>query len=154
MAVLIVCIPYREIWNERRAKDIVNCNGSFACEIKEKTKWDIISTYQDMSNIGNGVVNIWSGLSDGIPNMWNNSPWYAQGTLITAGGIVALPVAEYGITYAYMNPGSVAGGATIAGDILNPGVPSTITGTILGLYNEYKDYKNGENKTWNQLFGK
>lgn len=59
---------------------------------------------------------IYDGLSYAIPNMWNNSPIAAKGVLFTAGGIVALPIVEYGITYAYMNS-QVVGYGTVAIDI-------------------------------------
>ncbi|MGW8170080.1 MAG: hemagglutinin repeat-containing protein, partial [Sulfurovaceae bacterium] len=77
---------------EQRTKDIANCNGSLACEIQEKTKWDIISTYQDMSRIGNGAVNIWNGLSDGIPVAYNNAHPAAQYSLSAA-----LTISEFGV---------------------------------------------------------
>lgn len=66
---------------------------------------------------------IYDGLSYAIPNMWNNSPIAAKGVLFTAGGIVALPIIEYGITYASMNPLTTMTGIGIADNLFLGGTP-------------------------------
>lgn len=90
-------------------------------------KWDMIAGNQDMIKVGKGAMNIYNGLSYALPKMWNNAPPAAKGVLITAGGIVALPViipaAEYGVNYVYMNPLTTMTGIGIADNLFLGGTP-------------------------------
>ncbi|MDD5358719.1 MAG: VENN motif pre-toxin domain-containing protein [Sulfurovaceae bacterium] len=98
---------------------IAMCHGESFCTGYEIMKFDTLSDYNQMLSVGNGAVNIYNGLDNSITRMWNNSPWYAKGTLITAGGIVLLPAVEIvggrTINYAYMNPDKVLLGYGVIG---------------------------------------
>ena len=111
----------------QRNRQLKTCNGDPECIKPIVEYWDKIDEEQWFlvflgGEIGTAVV----GGAEALPDMWDNTPWYALGPLIHASIPLALPAVDIGGTYIYMNPDKVLwgyGAVEVANDIFNESMP-------------------------------
>jgi filamentous hemagglutinin len=113
---------------DQRTKQLGSCQGNSDCVKAVKDYWNKIDNKTTM--IGKIASDAWSGIgkgiNDGVPEMWENTPWYAKGPLVHAGGITGLGVYNGGVlaTGAFLdNPAAYTQGAIDVIEAYLPGPP-------------------------------
>lgn len=113
---------------DQRDKQLSSCKGNQKCVKDRRDYWS--KKNQDTTMAEKILSDAWSGIdkgiNDGVPEMWENTPWYAKGPLVHAGGITGLGVYNGGVlaTGVFLdNPAAYTQGAIDVIEAYLPGPP-------------------------------